>query len=697
MMNQVDWLIPAFCGMGLHFRLDGFRLIYAAIAVLMWTVAGIFSLEYMAHYEKKKRYYVFFWATFAATLGVFLSANLYTTYLFFEVMSFTSYVWVAFDEKKESLKAAETYLAVAVIGGLVMLMGLFLLYDLFGTLEMEVLAEGASQVLGSELGSEAYGVHVAGSFPSAKAQLYTAGTLLLFGFGAKAGAVPLHIWLPKAHPVAPAPASALLSGILTKAGVFGIIIVSCTMFGADGGWSFLIAVLGLVTMFVGAFLAIFSVNLKRTLACSSVSQIGFILTGIGMAGLLRCAGEGNLLAVRGAFLHMINHSLIKLVLFLCAGVVYMNLHQLELNEIRGFGRKKPALLFAFLMGALGIGGIPPWNGYVSKTLIHEGIVEYIAVLEEGHMAEAVVPEGMVSVFTSASFWTAAEWVFLFTGGMTVAYMLKLFLCLFIKRHPVRQAEFDAMAGSYMTPLSRLVLCGAAVLLPVLGFFPHQTMEVLADLGQSFFLAEGHPHEVHYLAFVNVKGGLISILIGVCLYLFFVRKALMTPHGYVNAWPQFFDLENLIYRPLLCVVLPGVLGTIFELIDRYLVQTAVRVFLAVSAVACRAMDQAADGVVLLARRTTHRQLTEGKRYVEGNWIAWMLGTLADRGFAILDRLTGRRKRKGKRDSYVIRMRETERNFKHVLQLVEESFSFGLMLFSIGFCATLAYLLFVFFNH
>ena len=102
MMDTMDLVIPGFCGMGMHLRLDGFRLVYVLIAIVMWTVCGLFSLEYMRHYEKRGRYYVFFWITFLATAGVFLSANLYTTFIFFEIMSFTSYVWVAFDEKKEA-------------------------------------------------------------------------------------------------------------------------------------------------------------------------------------------------------------------------------------------------------------------------------------------------------------------------------------------------------------------------------------------------------------------------------------------------------------------------------------------------------------------------------------------------------------------------------------------------------------------
>ncbi len=214
--------------------------------------------------------------------------------------------------------------------------------------------------------------------------------------------------------MAPAPASALLSGILTKAGVYGVIVLSCGLFYGQETWGQLLAVLGLATMFWGAFLAVFSINLKRTLACSSVSQIGFILTGIAMAVLLSAAGEEPGLAVRGTLLHMINHAAFKLVLFLCAGAVFMNLHRLDLNEIRGCGRGNRLLAFCFLMGALGISGVPLWSGHVSKTLLHESIVEYAAL-------------------TGYFWWRGAEWLFLFTGGMTAAYMTKLFVALFVER------------------------------------------------------------------------------------------------------------------------------------------------------------------------------------------------------------------------------------------------------------------------
>lgn len=644
-MKEMDWMIPEICAMGLHFRLDGFRLVYLCIAVLMWTVSGVFSLEYMAHYKKKRRYYLFFWATFIATAGVFLSADFYTTFIFFEIMSFTSYVWVAFDERKESLRAAETYLAVAVIGGMVMLMGLFLLDNLFGTLAFDELGTEAGKILRGELGIR----QQACALGSPRTQLYVASGLLLFGFGAKAGCFPLHIWLPKAHPVAPAPASALLSGILTKAGVFGVIVVSCVMLGTSGEWGMLVACLGLVTMFLGGLLALFSINLKRTLACSSVSQIGFILTGIGMSCLLRSAGKDIGLAVEGTFLHMVNHSLFKLVLFLCAAAVFMNLHQLDLNDIRGFGRKKPMLLFCYLMGALGISGVPLWSGYISKTLIHESIVEYAEAVNEAGPAAGQLMAG-------PAFWRGAEWLFLLSGGLTVAYMLKLFFVLFIDIHPTRQKEFDDMSGSYMRPLSGFVLALPSVIILALGVIASSKMDRLAYLGREFFRWEGQGSLEAYFSPGNLSGGMISLGIGMVLYSLVVRLWMMDKGSgrYVDRWPAWMDLEEVLYRP------------------------AIRLMVVISLVACRILEHMTDGLILAARKTTHRQIpsvpsTAGKGKVYGKrrrW-HWMRPSWTTQ-FLLLS--VGRLRRSGR--------------------LVEESFSYGLMLVCIGLCLTLGYLLLAF---
>ena len=219
MNPQSEIVIGNICGLGISFSLEGFHILYAVIATFMWVMAILFSKEYMAHYENKRRYYVFTVITYLGTIGVFLSADLFTLFLFFEIMSLASYVWVAQDEKKESLRAGDTYLAIAVMGGMVLLMGIFLLYDALGvnTLKIDRLSE----------------ILLASSRMINGKQLYAAGGCMLFGFLAKAGAFPLHIWLPKAHPVAPAPASALLSGVLTKTGIYGGLILICQLFFAD--------------------------------------------------------------------------------------------------------------------------------------------------------------------------------------------------------------------------------------------------------------------------------------------------------------------------------------------------------------------------------------------------------------------------------------------------------------------------------
>ncbi len=520
------------CGQGLFLRLDGFRLIYCCIALFMWTVSLLFSIEYFAHYQHKARYYGFLILTMFATLGVFLSADFLTLFVFFEVMSLSSFVWVAQEETESALQAGKTYLAVAVIGGMVLLMGLFLFQDAVGTLHMDGLWEAVQAV-----------------WTEKSTQIYVAGFLMLFGFGAKAGMFPMHFWLPKAHPVAPAPASALFSGILTKCGVFGILILTAEVFFHDLTWGGVILTLGIITMIVGAVPAVFSVNLKRTLACSSVSQIGFIFVGVGMQCFL---GEENALAVRGTFLHMVNHSLIKLLLFNCAGVVYMNLHALDLNVVRGFGRKKPFLKVCFLMGALGIGGIPLWNGYVSKTLLHESIVEYCEHL--AHLGESEV------------LFRAIEWSFLISGGLTVAYMLKLFLCLFVEknRDSKKQAEYDSQT-SYMSGLSKLVIGLVAAVLPVLGFFPGKTMDIMADAVMGVMKSESPAHAVQYFTWTNLKGGLISIGIGALVYLFVIRKVFVKKGKYVNLWPEKVDIEKFFVK--MAEIFLALLGGFAKIIDK----------------------------------------------------------------------------------------------------------------------------------
>ncbi len=677
--NGVTAFVPGICGFGLHFTLDGFRALYGCIAAFMWFMSTVFSKEYFAHYRNRNRYYLFLLLTLGATEGVFLSADFYTVFIFFEIMSFTSYVWVAHDERQESLRAASTYMAVAVIGGLVMLMGLFLLYHVCGTLGFEELAK--------VIGEYRLVLSVDKTVPGAMNTIWIAGLCMLFGFGAKAGAFPMHIWLPKAHPVAPAPSSALLSGILTKAGIFGILALTAYIFFGDMAWGSLILLLGVCTMVVGAVLALFSVDLKRTLACSSISQIGFILVGVGMSGLL---GEENMLAVRGSILHMVNHSLIKLVLFMAAGVVYMNVHKLDLNDIRGFGRRKPLLNYIFLMGALGIGGIPLWNGYISKTLIHESIVEYLEVMRES------AGTGIFSVPSMK----AIEWCFLVSGGLTVAYMAKLYVAVFVEKNSdsAVQEKYDSLKIPYMNKASAAVLTASATLLPIMGFLPDLTMGRIADMGQGFMGVQGKGHPVAWFSFGNLKGAAISLMVGAFVYLAVVRTWLMKKEeegsgkAYVDRWPKWLDLENTIYRPVLLRLFPFVFGSICKGLDgladglAWVVRKALPF---VFGIFCRVFDSLTDGAVVFLRKTVYKDSPVPHELEEGTYLTHIAGRIAGKVAGIANATV--RRAHPKNVDYEHKFAMIHEEVAEDRTIIFRSLSFGLLLFCVGLIITVAYLL------
>ena len=629
----LSFSIPGFCGLGLNLKADGFRSLYACVAAFMWMMTGLFSRQYFSHYHNRNRYYFFNLMTLGATLGVFLSDDLYTTFIFFEIMSLTSYAWVAHEETPGAMRAAGTYLAVAVIGGLTTLMGLFLLWHEVGTLSFTglkaALAEGGNTVT------------------------TVAAWLTLVGFAAKAGLYPLHIWLPKAHPVAPAPASALLSGILTKSGVFGLIVICANIMPGNAAFGNALLVFAAVTMFLGALLALLSTDLKRTLACSSMSQIGFITVGLSMMVLL---GEEGSLAAYGSVMHMVNHSLIKLCLFMAAGVVYMNLHRLDLNDVRGFGRGKPVLHIAFLLGALSIACIPPiGSGYNSKSLLHESILEYVHLLQ-----------------ASGGAWQpykALEVLFVISGGLTIAYMTKLYICLFWEKHPTRQAEFDAMNGKYLTKQSAVALLGSAVLLPLLGALPQLLMSPMGARAAAFFGQEAITAPIHYFSLENLTGALQSIVIGAATYLLIVRPMLMRREDgakvYVDRWPARLDLENSVYRPLLAlltVLATGVTRFVAELPER---------------------------VIVLMRGNVFRKLQARKPVPVGNRFTYKVGCMMNSVTAALN-------------NTFLQQHPLRTDFEYVLDAAWQavasglrrftaSVSFGLLLLCIGLFLTCVYLL------
>jgi hydrogenase-4 component B len=463
---------------------------------------------------------LFFMLTLWSTIGVFISENILNLFTFFEIMSLTSYALIIHDEDDYCHEAGDTYIVMAVSGGLILLMGLFLLYDYTKTLNITEL-----QAAVKDIGNIKYLI----------------SALIITGFGVKAGMVPLHMWLPKAHPAAPAPASAILSGILLKTGVFGIMITTEIMSG-DAAISVVILVLGFVNMLAGGFLAMFQRNIKRILAYSSMSQIGYILVGIGLIGILK---DHKAIAIYGTLYHIINHAVFKVLLFMGAGTIYMVLHELSINKIGGFGRDKKALKAVFFIGLCAIIGMPGFNGFASKTLLHE------ALSEAHHMY-------------GGDIFIAAEVAFTLSSSFTVAYLLKIFAAVFIEKSDNDFSRKKLIITRIaITPMAML----AAVIIYI-GLQPQKIINVLNITLQSFNV-HGLDN-LHFYSVGTMKSSAFTILLGVLIYLGFVRRYLRKgdkEHWYYeNVTLAWFSLEKNLFRPLGKVIFSFSL-VVFRAIDQ----------------------------------------------------------------------------------------------------------------------------------
>lgn len=403
--------------LNLTFRVDGFSLIVALISCFVWLAATIFALSYMDHEQNRGRFFTMLMLTMSGTVGVPLAGDFLSLLLFFEVMSLASYVLVVHTQMDEAYSAGELYLYLGVAGGMSILTGLALLFYRNGTLDIlpgTVVLKGMDSIIP------------------------LAAILMIIGFGIKAGMAPLHIWLPRAHPVAPAPASALLSGIMIKTGAYGIIRVTNVLlvptidptvakllpqyfedfWAVVSNMGHVIIWIGIITMFMGVVLALIQDNIKKMLACSSISQMGFILVGIGVAGYLKYEGA---MGMAGASYHIINHALFKASLFLAAGVIAYKLEDLNMYNLGGLWRKLPFTTVVVLIAAMGIAGVPFFNGYVSKVLLHHAIVEAYE-----HYGVWALQE--------------AERIFMITAAGTVLYYLKFIYLTFLREPPEESKE-----------------------------------------------------------------------------------------------------------------------------------------------------------------------------------------------------------------------------------------------------------------
>lgn len=321
----------------------------AFIFAMIGLLAVTYSIKYMEHDSGLTEYYTLLLGMVAGMIGVVFAGDFFTLFVFWELMCLASYALVAFrKERWEPIEAGFKYLIMSAVGSITILLAMSFLYGMAGTLNFRSLSAGLETA-------------------TPNVWLYGTLTLTLVGFGIKAAIVPFHMWLPDAHPAAPAPVSALLSGALVQTGAIALIRVLLTAFNSIlGVWQTTLAVFAVLTMFVGNIIALMQYDIKRLLAYSTIAQMGYILLGFSAA-----SQQG----LTGSFFHIMNHAILKSLLFLCAGGFIYRTGTRDLRKLEGIRRTMPVTGTLFAIGAIAIAAIPPLNGFWSEWMIVSACIE----------------------------------------------------------------------------------------------------------------------------------------------------------------------------------------------------------------------------------------------------------------------------------------------------------------------------------
>ena len=408
----------------IYFHVDAVSKLFAAVVTVVWILAGFYAFEYMKHEKEEKRYFGFYVLVFGVLYALVFAGNMVTYYLFYEMMTLLSMPLVLHSKTKEAIMGGLKYLFYSLFGAYMVLFGIYFLNKYALTLNFT-----AGGALNMQVVSGNEGI------------LLVAAFAMIVGFGVKAGMFPLHAWLPTAHPVAPAPASAVMSGIIVKMGVLGMLRVVYYLFGAEfirGTWVQMVwLVLSLITVFMGSMLAYREKVTKKRLAYSTVSQISYIL--FGMALLVP---EG----LTGSLLHVIFHAVIKSTLFMCAGAIIYKTGKTSVDELKGIGKEMPVTIWCYTFASAALIGIPPASGFISKW----------------HLAIGSLDSGI------ATFSWLGPVVLLISALLTAGYLFPITVNGFLPG-----ADFDYGSLKKKEPVKMMVIpiMILAVLAILLGVFP----------------------------------------------------------------------------------------------------------------------------------------------------------------------------------------------------------------------------------
>ena len=418
----------------LYFHVDNLGKLFAVVVNVVWVLSGFYSFEYMKHEQEETRFFGFYLMVHGILHGLVFAGGMVTYYLFYELMTLLSVPLILHNRSKDAIKGGLKYLFYSLFGAYMVLFGLFFLNRFADTLNF---LPGGSLNLGAVAGHEQLMLVVAFS--------------MIIGFSVKAGMFPLHAWLPTAHPVAPAPASAVMSGIIVKAGVLGMIRVAYYLVGADfirGTWVQTVWMsLALLTVFMGSMLAYREKVMKKRFAFSTVSQASYILFGL---SLLQPA------AMTGALLHVVFHAVIKSCLFLSAGTIIYKTHKTNVEDLRGIGKEMPVAMWCYTFAAAALIGIPPASGFISKWYLATG------ALESG-----------IAVFS----WLGPV-VLLTSALLTAGYLLPITVNGFLPGADFDYAALEKKEPCFTMLLPLMIL---ALLAVVLGLFPNPLTEYIAGI------------------------------------------------------------------------------------------------------------------------------------------------------------------------------------------------------------------------
>jgi len=351
--------LPQTAPFGLRLQVDGLSIVMALVGFLLWLAVSIYSISYIK--INLVSYYSLLLIVLGAVQGTIFAKDLISFYVFLEITAVATYFLIIHKRSVDALQAGYKYILMTLIGAFFIFSSIILVYVDTGSYEVIVVTKPGG---------------------------FIAAVLFLLGCFVKAGVVPLHTWLPDAHPAAPSPVSAFLSGMMIKIGAYGIIRfifpilnfdLSATNFGEL--LSSLIMSIGVASMLIGVLLALLQTDVKRLLAYHSISQMGYILLGIGL---------GTELGLAGGLYHLVNHAMFKGLLFLCMGAVIYSTGTRKLDNLGGLWKRMPITTFTCIIAALAISGIPPFNGFASKKVLAEAAANYSYVLKFVMMVTAAL-------------------------------------------------------------------------------------------------------------------------------------------------------------------------------------------------------------------------------------------------------------------------------------------------------------------